>query len=75
MLNNIKNAMIAAGSDPVTAGVQAVGALFGMVQREALMLGFVRSFRLLGFMFFLMIPLVFIMKKPKGGGGAGAAMH
>ena len=66
---------MARGADMATATQQAMGALFGMVQREALMLGFVRSFRLLGFMFFMMIPLVFLMKKPRGGGGAGAAMH
>jgi hypothetical protein len=75
MINGIKQSMMAAGADSVTATEQAYGALFGMVQREALMLGFVRAFRLLGFLFFAMIPLVFLMKKPKHQGGGGAAMH
>lgn len=75
MLLGMKSALMAAGSDVATATQQAYGAVFGMVQRQAAMLAFVRSFRLLGFMFFALTPLVFLMKKPKGGGGAGAAMH
>ena len=74
MIQGMRNSMMAGGADPITATQRAFGALFGMVQREAMMLGFVRAFRLLGFMFFLMIPLVFLMKKPKHHGG-GAAMH
>ncbi len=75
LLQSIKAAMIAAGSDPVTAAQRAFGAVFGMVQREAMMLGFVRSFRLLGFLFFAMVPLVLLMRKPSHHGGGAAAMH
>jgi hypothetical protein len=38
------------------------------------MLAFVKAFRLLGAMFFLMIPLVLLMKKPRHSAGP-AAMH
>jgi len=39
------------------------------------MLAFIKNFRLLGFIFFAMIPLVFIMRKPRHKGGPGAGMH
>ncbi len=48
--------------------------LFGMVQEHAAMLAFVKAFRLLGILFFVIIPLILIMRKPRhlrGGGGAG----
>jgi DHA2 family multidrug resistance protein len=72
---NMKAALAARGSDLYTAGLQAYGAVFGMMEREAAMLAFIKSFRLLGAMFFLMIPLVLLMKKPKHHGGGSAAMH
>jgi len=50
-------------------------AVFGMIQREAAMLAFIKSFRLLGFLFFAMIPLVFLMRKPRHKAGPGAGMH
>ena len=74
-ISGLKAAMIAAGSDPVTAAQRAYLAVFGMVQREAMMLGFVRAFRLLGFLFFALVPLVLLMKKPTHQGGGPAAMH
>jgi hypothetical protein len=40
--------------------------LNGMVQRQAAMVSFVTIFRMLGLLFFVMIPLVLIMRKPKG---------
>jgi len=46
-----------------------------MIQREAAMLAFIKSFRLLGALFFAMIPLVFLMRKPRQKAGPGAGMH
>ena len=63
------------GSDAYTAAQQAYGAVFGMIQREAAMLAFIKSFRLLGALFFAMIPLVFLMRKPRQKAGPGAGMH
>jgi len=74
LLNSIKSALVMRGSDLYTASMQAYGAVFGMMQREAAMLAFVKAFRLLGAMFFLMIPLVLLMKKPRHSAGP-AAMH
>lgn len=70
----LKATLMAGGSDAYTATQQAYGAVFGMMEREAAMLAFIKDFRLLGIIFFAMIPLVFIMRKPRHKGG-GAAMH
>ena len=45
----------------------AVAALYGMVVRQASMLAFIDMFRLLGIVFLVMIPLVFLMRRPRGG--------
>jgi MFS transporter, DHA2 family, multidrug resistance protein len=59
--------MMAAGADPVTATNRAYGAIFGMVQQQATMVSFVSLFRLLGFLFVILIPLVLLMKRPRRG--------
>jgi DHA2 family multidrug resistance protein len=59
--------------DAVTATQQAYAAIYGQLQQQASMMSFIDAFRFLGFMFLLMVPLVLIMKKPKGGGGAPMA--
>lgn len=59
---------MAHGSDATTAKHQGYTALFGMVQRQAVMLSFIEVFVILGVIFLLMIPLIFIMKKPPKGG-------
>jgi predicted ABC-type exoprotein transport system permease subunit len=45
-----------------------------MVERQASMLSFVDTFRAMAVVFLLMLPLLFIMKRPKYRRG-GAAMH
>jgi MFS transporter, DHA2 family, multidrug resistance protein len=71
-LEGLKQSFIAAGSDPVTASQRAYAAMFGMVQRQAMMVSFVDVFRLLGTMFLLLLPLIFLMKRPKGAPPTGA---
>jgi DHA2 family multidrug resistance protein len=66
MLAQITNSLIAAGSDAVSAANRAYAVLHGMLIREASMVAFVMLFRLLGVIFLVMIPLVLIMKRPKG---------
>jgi DHA2 family multidrug resistance protein len=68
MLAQIRNGLIAAGSDAVTATQRAYMVLNGMLFRQSSMVSFVMLFRLLGVIFLLMIPLVFIMRRPKRGG-------
>ena len=63
-----RSGLIAAGTDAVTATQRAYMVLNGMLFRQASMVSFVMLFRLLGVVFLLMIPLVFIMRRPKRGG-------
>jgi DHA2 family multidrug resistance protein len=69
MMNSIKGGLIASGADPVTATQQAYAMAFGIVQRHAAMLAYLDAFRLLALMFIAGLPLILIMKKPKGPGG------
>jgi len=46
--------------------------LYGAVQQQATLLSFLSVFRLMGILFLLLIPLVFIVRKPKGKGLAGS---
>jgi DHA2 family multidrug resistance protein len=66
-------AFMAAGADAVTATNRAYAALFGMVQRQASIVSFVDLFQILGFVFFAMVPLVLLMKRPRSGAGPVAA--
>jgi DHA2 family multidrug resistance protein len=63
---------MASGSDPVTASRRAYAALFGMVQRQASMVAFIEVFRLLALIFLLLLPLLFLMKRPQTRGEATA---
>jgi MFS transporter, DHA2 family, multidrug resistance protein len=73
MIAQITSGLIAAGSDAVTATQRAYIILEGMLFRQSSMVTFVTIFRIMGVMFLLMIPLVFIMKRPKRGGAPAAA--
>jgi DHA2 family multidrug resistance protein len=73
MFEQIKNGMIAAGSDAVTATERAYVILHGMLVQQASMVSFVMLFRWLGAIFLLMLPLVLLMRKPRVGGEAVSA--
>ena len=72
--NSMKYSMEAHGSDPVTAARQAYIAIWGMVQRQASMQAFVDTFRALGLVFLLVLPLLIVMKRPKHH-SKGTPMH
>jgi DHA2 family multidrug resistance protein len=57
------------GADAVTATQRAYAAIYGMVQQQAALLSFVEEFWLLAVIFLLMIPALWLMRKPRGGGG------
>jgi DHA2 family multidrug resistance protein len=53
---------------------QAYESMWGMVQRQAAMLSYNDTFLFLAMMFVLMIPLLFLLRKPKPG-KSGAMIH
>jgi DHA2 family multidrug resistance protein len=63
----IRAGFIAGGADAVTATRRAYAALAGLVQRQAAMVSFVSLFELLAVMFVALVPLVLLMKRPRGG--------
>jgi len=69
-LNQIRGAFVGRGLDFSTATQAAYAAMSGMVQRQALMVSFVQLFRMLAIVFALLVPLVFVMKRPKVTGPA-----
>jgi DHA2 family multidrug resistance protein len=69
MFMRMQAAFMTAGADAYTATQRAYGALFGAVQRQASMVSFVEIFQLLGFIFILLVPLTFLMKRPSGKAG------
>jgi MFS transporter, DHA2 family, multidrug resistance protein len=72
-LAGLRQLFISKGSDAVTATRQAHGALWGMVQQQASILSYNDVFRFLGGMFLLLLPLLLLMEKPKGGKGPTVA--
>src|SRR6266545_1085104 len=56
------------GADAITAARQAYAASRGMVARQAAMLSFIDAFFLMGVIFVLMIPLLFLMTRPRRAG-------
>ena len=73
MFAQLRAGFVAAGADLVTATNRAYGALFGLVQQQAAIVSFVGLFELLGFIFFALLPLVLLMKRPRTGAGPMAA--
>ncbi len=74
MLEGLRNSLMAQGRDFAAATQQAYGAMWGEVQRQASILSFLYIFHLLAIVFVAVLPLLFLMKKPKSGGGT-VAMH
>ncbi len=63
-------ASMSGGSSGPGGAAQAHGMLFNMIERQATMLAFLDNFKLLGVIFFGIIPIFFLLKRPKMGGGS-----
>jgi DHA2 family multidrug resistance protein len=63
-------AFSSSGSSGPGAAARAQGMIYGMIQRQAAMLSFLDDFKLLGIIFFAIIPIFFLLKRPKMGGGS-----
>lgn len=73
-VNGASVRFLAAGSNPVQAAARAYGVVFSTVQRQAAMLAFLDNFKLLGVVFFAVLPILLLMKKPKAASG-GVSVH
>jgi DHA2 family multidrug resistance protein len=74
MTRGLQGTMMAHGSDPFLAARQAYVGTWGFVERQASMLSFVDTFMAMGVVFLLVLPLLFVMKRPQSR-GRGVAMH
>jgi DHA2 family multidrug resistance protein len=74
MLNGTQTKLIAAGSTAAHASAQAHGMIYGTIQRQAVMLAFIDNFKMLGVVFFAVIPILVMMRKPKAPAG-GVPVH
>ena len=74
LLNGLQSTLMSRGADSHAAAQQDYGAVWGMVLRQASMISFVDTFRAMGLVFLLVLPLLFVMRRPKHRGG-GVTMH
>ena len=65
MVNGTAGALMAHGASSSQATAQAHGMVLGLVQRQATMMAFLDNFKLLGIIFFAVIPIMIMMKKPR----------
>ncbi len=72
-LEAARNGFMASGADVTTATQRAYAAIDGLVHQQAAIVSFVNLFRGLGILFLLIIPLVFLMRRPRAGRGPVAA--
>ena len=71
-LYGITNAMVKAGASPPVATERAYVSLYNQVGRQASTLGYIDAVWVVGIMCALMVPLVFLTKRNRGGMPAGA---
>ncbi|HEY1206254.1 MAG: DHA2 family efflux MFS transporter permease subunit [Bryobacteraceae bacterium] len=69
MLQGARSTLMASGANSVTATQQAYGMVFGSVERQAAMLAFLETFRLLGLVFLVLLPFLLLMRRPAQRGG------
>lgn len=64
-LSGLTHQLIASGLNAADAAQQAVGMIYGGIQRQAAMLAYVDNFKLIGLLMLAIIPAVFMMKRTK----------
>jgi DHA2 family multidrug resistance protein len=72
-LHAITVAFTSGGSSGPGAATQAHGMIYSTVQRQAAMLAFVDNFHMLGIVFFVVIPVLMLLKRPPK--GVNAPVH
>ncbi|MBS1842509.1 MAG: DHA2 family efflux MFS transporter permease subunit [Acidobacteria bacterium] len=66
MLAAFTAAFHSAGASASEAAARATGMINGVVQRQAAMLAFLDNFKMLGVVFLVVLPVLLMLKKPKG---------
>src|ERR1700720_1164561 len=69
-LNGMHTKLVASGSTISHATSQAQTMIYNTVQRQAAMMAFIDNFKMLGVVFFAVIPILLMMKKPRARAGA-----
>jgi DHA2 family multidrug resistance protein len=69
MLSGTQARLVTAGSGAAQAMSQAQGMIYNTVERQATMLAFIDNFKMLGVVFFAVIPVLLLLKKPKAPSG------
>src|ERR1700719_4930075 len=70
MLNGTQTKLVSAGSSLTHAATQAQQMIYGTVQRQAAMLAFIDNFKMLGVVFFVVLPVLLLLKKPSRHSGS-----
>jgi DHA2 family multidrug resistance protein len=73
LLDQIRTGLMSRGIDFATATNAAYAQLSGIVSKQAVMVAFVQLFRILALVFAIVVPLVFLMKRPRSGQIVSAA--
>ncbi len=73
LLSGTQLKLIAAGTSVHDAAAQATAVIYGTVQRQAVMLSFIDDFHMLGVVFFVVIPVLMILRRPPK--GVNAPVH
>src|SRR6266853_981190 len=64
MINGTQTKFVAAGSTLAHAATQAQQMIYSTVERQAAMLAFIDNFKMLGVVFFAVLPVLLLLKKP-----------
>ncbi|HVZ18626.1 MAG TPA: DHA2 family efflux MFS transporter permease subunit, partial [Terriglobales bacterium] len=75
MLEQMKAWFMSRGADAFTASRQALGAMYGMVQRHASMMSFVEAFWIMAVIFWVVTPLVILLRNPRRHIGTAEKSH
>jgi MFS transporter, DHA2 family, multidrug resistance protein len=73
LIDQIRTGLMSRGIDFATATNAAYAELSGIVSKQAVMVAFVQLFRILALVFAIVVPLVFLMKRPRSGQTVSAA--
>ena len=74
-MSSMQSMFASSGGDPALAQRQARAAMFGMVERQASMLAYNSIFLILSVLFLIMLPFIFLMRRPSLQGGPPPAAH